>query len=79
MTPLTIPPAAVRAKGPAAPRARRPAGPRTAAADPLRAAGLWPALWLAAGSPFFWAPPLWILALMSPRPHRRDGGGAGGA
>ncbi len=29
-------------------------------------AGLWPAVCLAAASPFFWAPPLWVLALMAP-------------
>ncbi|WP_448205265.1 hypothetical protein [Azospirillum sp. sgz302134] len=29
-------------------------------------AGLWPAAYLVSGSPFFWAPPLWILAMMAP-------------
>ena len=37
---------------------------------------LWPAACLVAASPFFWAPPLWILALMAaPSP----GAGAGPA
>lgn len=42
--------------------------------ETLRAATV---AWLVAGSPFFWAPPLWILALMAP--HRPRGGAEGSA
>lgn len=38
--------------------------------------GLWPAACLVAASPFFWAPPLWILALMA-APAAGAGNGTG--
>lgn len=38
--------------------------PATLPFDVLRAATT---AWLVSGAPFFWAPPLWVLALMTPR------------
>ncbi|MBP2295644.1 hypothetical protein [Azospirillum rugosum] len=51
----------------------RPAVPL--AAMPFEAMRVATAAWLVSGAPFFWAPPLWILALMAP--HRPKGGSGG--
>lgn len=46
-----------------------PIGPlRAMASAGQTMSGLWPAACLVAASPFFWAPPLWILALMAAPP-----------
>lgn len=37
----------------------------------------WPAAWLVASSPFFWAPPLWVLAMMASSSTDPHGGVAG--
>ena len=37
----------------------------------------WPAAWLVASSPFFWAPPLWVLAMMASSSADPHGGVAG--
>lgn len=53
----------------------RPAPPL--ATMPFDAMRMATAAWLVSGAPFFWAPPLWILALMAP--HRPRGGSGGSA
>lgn len=61
------------------------AGPMAAQVTTLRlmaeasraAAAYWPASWLVAASPFYWAPPLWVLALMSASTADPHGGIAG--
>jgi len=40
-------------------------------------ASCWPAAWLVASSPFFWAPPLWVLAMMTASTADPHGGVAG--
>lgn len=40
-------------------------------------ASCWPVAWLAASSPFFWAPPLWVLAMMAGSTTDPHGGVAG--
>lgn len=47
------------------------------AAMPFEAMRMATAAWLVSGSPFFWAPPLWIFALMAP--HRPKDGSGGSA
>jgi len=40
-------------------------------------ASCWPAAWLVASSPFFWAPPLWVLTMMTGSATDPHGGVAG--